>query len=114
MLPLKPGKGEDSCSTERFSPPKSLRREMGLGHAELFRLLPRAIGDRTWRVHHDLITITAQGQQVYIKLFPEGRRDLGALKLPVTVLEFSFRGFTPEEVDAFMGRFDLAFRRGGG
>jgi hypothetical protein len=87
---------------------------MGLGHAELFRLLPRAIGGRTWRVHRDLITITAQEQQVYIKLFPEGRRDLGALKLPVTMLEFSFHGFTPEQVDAFMERFDLAFRRGGG
>ena len=57
---------------------------MGLGHAELFRLLPRAIGDRAWRVHRDLITITAQGQQLSIKLLPEGRRNLGALKLPVT------------------------------
>ena len=87
---------------------------MGLGHAELFRLLPRAIGDLAWRVHRDLITITAQGQQLSIKLLPEGRRNLGALKLPVTVLEFSFHGFTSEQVDDFRGRFDLAFRRGGG
>ena len=114
MSPLKAGKGEDSGSTDWSSDPKNLRREMGLGHAELFRLLPRAIGDRVWWVHRDLITITAQEQQVCIKLFPEGRRDLGALKLPVTVLEFCFHGFTPEQVDAFMGRFDLAFRRGGG
>jgi hypothetical protein len=114
MLPLKPGKGADSGSTEQPGPPKALRREIGLGHAELFRLLPRAIGDRTWRVHRDLITITGQEQHVYIKLFPESRRDLGTLKLPVTMLEFSFHGFTPEQVDAFIGCFDLAFRRGGG
>lgn len=112
-MPLETGEGKARFSTERFGVPKSLRREMGAGHAELFRFLPRVTGDRTWWVRCDLIMITAQGQQLYIKLFPEGQRALGALKLPVTVLELSFHGFTPEQVDAFMGRFDLAFRRGG-
>jgi hypothetical protein len=46
--------------------------------------------------------------------FCRGQSVIGRGGFPVTVLEFSFHGFTSEPVDDFMGRFDLASRRGGG
>jgi hypothetical protein len=91
-----------------------IRREMGLGHEELFRILPRAIEERPWSLTNDRITISDPHGVIYIKVFPETTRSLGALRLAVTVLEISFEGLTVSEIDRFMRRFDLSFRRTGG
>ncbi|MGR9108698.1 MAG: hypothetical protein ACU843_17405 [Gammaproteobacteria bacterium] len=89
-------------------------REMGLGHEEFFRILPLAIEKRPWSIDHDRISIADPRGTVEIKIYPETARKIGALRLPVTVLEISFQGFECAEITKFMQRFDLGFRRGGG
>ena len=42
------------------------------------------------------------------------RRLSGLLSLPRIEVTLTFRGHTPEARQAFLERFDLAFRRGGG
>jgi hypothetical protein len=87
---------------------------MGLDRAELVRLLPRAIDNRAWSLSEDRISFREKHGEVQIRISLESRRRLGALELPVTVLEFSFEGLEDEEIDEFMRRFDLSFHRGGG
>ena len=94
--------------------PNPIRREMGLGHDELFRILPGAIENRAWSLAGDRITIRDQDRLIQIRVSPETRRKLGALQLPVTHLEFYFEGFTDFANEVFMQRYDLSFRRGGG
>ena len=49
-----------------------------------------------------------------ISLSPEGRRRIAALSLPTTQVHFTFTGYSSEDIDRFMARFDRAFQRGGG
>lgn len=87
---------------------------MALGHADLLRTLPAALEGCPHEVSGNVITIRGEGRQVVIRLSPERERRLAALRLPVTVLDFRFAGYSREEVDAFMKRFDRCFQRGGG
>jgi hypothetical protein len=87
---------------------------MGIDHAELFRRLPAAIGFRDYRVVKDKILIEENHRSVHIRYSDEKFRCLGAMRLPITRLEFRFAGYGEDEIDDFLLRFDLYFRRGGG
>ena len=87
---------------------------MGIGHAELFRRLPAAVGFRNYRVVENTIILQEDDRSIEIRYSDEKIRRLGAMRLPITHLEFRFSGYGEDEVDAFLSRFDLYFRRGGG
>ena len=88
--------------------------EMTVARAEFLRLLPAAVGgakyveeadgfrhregDRSWR-----ITFTALTEL-----------RIGLVKLARHRVEFEFKGYAEDEIDAFMTRFELYTRRGGG
>lgn len=91
-----------------------IRREMGLGHDEFFRLLPHAIENRDWSLAGNRIVIRDRDGLIKIDFSPETQRILGALSLPVTNLEFHFEGLAGPAIEQFMNKFDLSFRRGGG
>jgi hypothetical protein len=87
---------------------------MALTHAEFLRSLPRAAAGMERRVEGAKIELSDPPRRVIISLGPERSRRLGALALPETEVRLSLEGFSREERLAFLDRFELAFRRGGG
>ena len=88
--------------------------EMGLTHAEFFRTLPAALGDRPYRVEGAVVSIDDQGHKVTIRLAPESMRRIALLQVPVTRVEFIFDGHEPEQIESFMAHFARYYQRGGG
>lgn len=89
-------------------------REMGISHREFLRLLPQAVAPYPYSINGATIEIGDTGGSVTLRLAPEGQRHLGLLRLPVTEVEFEFRAVDEAAITAFMQRFELAYRRGGG
>jgi hypothetical protein len=95
--------------------------EMTTTRADFLRLLPAAV---------DQVAFVEEGNCFVHREQTSGGRDalrewritldpMPALRIGAVVLErhragFQFSGYTPEEVTAFMSRFELYFRRGGG
>ncbi len=88
--------------------------EMGLSHAEFFRTLPAALGERPYRIDGGTVSIDDQGRTVTIRLAPEQVRRIALLHVPVTHVEFRFDGHAPEQIEAFMNHFARYYQRGGG
>jgi hypothetical protein len=105
--------GEDgkACAPGRIT---RFSRELGITHSELLRALPGAIGHRRYTVRQGRITIQDRSGVVELRLCPQRERALGALRLPATQVVFTFTDHTPQQVRAFMDRFELYLRRGGG
>ncbi len=91
-----------------------LVREMGLAHADFWRLLPQAVGDCPWRADGTRVGIEVDGGRVEIELGPEGERRIAGLTLPSTTVRFRWEGVARPAFDAFLERFDRYYRRGGG
>ena len=91
-------------------------RVMTITHAEFFRSLSPLKKYYSYKPGTDSSSISISDglRQVKIKLGPENVKKLGALKMPVTEVEFIFTGFSSTELDEFWRLFDLCFRRGGG
>ena len=91
-----------------------LEREMGFGHAEFERLLPRALAGWSWRRDGDAVQVTVADGAVTIELGPERTRRIALLSLPVTPVTLRWRGLDAATWEAFLRRFDSYYRRGGG
>ncbi len=89
-------------------------RDMGITHSEFFRTLPAALAALPYTVQGHDVVINDDTRRLVITLSPESRRRLGALSLPTTQVHFTFSGYSPQDIDQFMSRFDRAFQRGGG
>ena len=89
-------------------------RDMGITHSEFFRTLPAALGPTPYVVQGRDVIVNDDTRRLVISLSPEGRRRIAALSLPTTQVHFTFSGYSPQDVDWFMVRFDRAFQRGGG
>lgn len=90
-------------------------REMGITHAEFFRSLPAAIQHRQHHVSGTTVTVVVSDEGLLeIELGPERERRIALLRLPVTQVRFRFHAVAEADREAFMQRFDLYFRRGGG
>ena len=91
-----------------------ITKDMGLTHREFYRTFPSVAGDWAWRVDDNVITLDHPSGPITIHLEHERRRRIAHISLPATTLRFEFATHDQAEVDAFMERFDLRFRRGGG
>ena len=89
-------------------------KEMGIEHREFFRLLPKALGSADFRVDGGHIRYGDGDKRMEITLSPEGERRIALLRMPVTLVEIAFHGYTDAEVEDAMRRFDMHFQRGGG
>ena len=89
-------------------------RDMGITHREFFRTLPAALAAMPYTVQGHDVVIDDDTRRLVITLSPESRRRLAALSLPTTQVHFSFSGYSPQDIERFMARFDRAFQRGGG
>lgn len=89
-------------------------RDMGITHADFFRLLPKAINGRAYAVKQNKVFIVERERQVVLSLSPQGERVIASLRLPATRVDFTFSNYSKAEVNQFMAHFELYFRRGGG
>lgn len=93
----------------------TVEKEMGITHKDFYENLPALLGDIPYCQSEDTITFQLNGKAIKIKLGPEKLRRLGlSVQLPVTPVTLCFHDFTPEEINAFISRFNLKFMRGGG
>ena len=91
-----------------------LNREMGLTHADFFRLLPQVLAGRCWRRSGATVTVTEGSRRLTIQLAPEAERRMASLRLPVTRVSLAFDGYTEQDSAAFIARLERYFQRGGG
>ncbi|MEJ2692727.1 MAG: hypothetical protein P8166_06600 [Candidatus Thiodiazotropha sp.] len=89
---------------------------MSISHAEFLRSLEPLGKYYSYRIDDSQRQILLQGkdQHIEIRLGNEQRKQLGALELPVTTVEFRFDTSKQQDIESFLSRFDLCFRRGGG
>ncbi|MDH3280159.1 MAG: hypothetical protein OEQ18_03395 [Gammaproteobacteria bacterium] len=92
----------------------TVSKEMSISHREFFRTLPRVLADKRYRRNGTTVEVADGARNLTITLAPEAKRQVGAIELPSTRVEFLFDGHTAPEVRAFIAEFDLHFRRGGG
>ncbi len=90
------------------------RFEAAITRAELLRLLPAAVGGEHYIDDGESVWHGTNGRGWRITITPLPDRALGLVRWQSMRLEFSFDGYDPAEIDSFMARFELHFRRGGG
>lgn len=88
--------------------------DMGLTHGDFFRLLPRAMGEHTYRVDGNTVHATVHDGTVEIHLGAQQERRIALMRIPFARVTFQFRGVSKEQQEAFKEYFDLRFQRGGG
>ena len=87
---------------------------MTISHDEFVRLLPKAINNKQYNINGNKIFVSGDKQSVEISLGEQTSRKLGNLKLPATIITIELTGYSIEEQEVFLQRFDLAYQRGGG
>lgn len=91
-----------------------LRFDMTTTRAEFRRLLPAAVNhvpfveEAKAFAHHE----GSRGWRIGIESLPHLR--LGLIRLERQRLNFDFTGYSAREIEDFMARFEMYFRRGGG
>jgi len=89
-------------------------KEMGVTHADFYRLLPRAMGDTPYTLNGQLVSAQLDGGTVSIHLGEPQVRRIALLAIPYAVVSFDFNGVSDPAREQFMHTFDLHFQRGGG
>lgn len=89
--------------------------EMGFTEPDFIRTIGQFMDGEPYKVNGSRIEIPGAGKTVTISLSGHRERRIGpTIRLPLMDVEFVFAGFPEEERKAFMQRFDMIFRRGGG
>jgi hypothetical protein len=91
-----------------------LEREMGCTREELLRWLPAATAHAPARIDGGELVLSVGPGEVRVAAEEAPPRRLAGVSLPVLRVRFRFVGLDPAARDAFLARFDLYTRRGGG
>ncbi len=89
-------------------------KEMGITHAEFFRLLSIALGTDQYSTSTNSASMKNGDKSVKIELGPEGTRQIALLAIARTPVKLTLDGFTDAEAGEFIKKFDRAYQRGGG
>jgi hypothetical protein len=91
-------------------------QEIGVGHKEFFRVLPKAMWSPDYRVDCVRVDLNeTPGKRFRIDIGPEKRRRLSvSLSMPSTRVVYTFRGYSREETERLMAHINRHFMRGGG
>lgn len=104
----------DSSAPSNGIPDIEYTANMGLTHADFFRLLPSAMGDHPYRIEGNTVIGTIHDGTVEIQLGAQQERRIALMVIPFADVSFRFRGVTEQQQQAFKSYFDLRFQRGGG
>lgn len=89
-------------------------KEMGLGAADFFRLLPRALAGMDYGIEGARVETALQGRRLAIAAEPLAVRRIAALVVERCRVTLAFHGWRAEDRLAFLARFDRAYHKGGG
>jgi len=95
-------------------PDRHYSREMGLTHADFWRLLPRAMGEYPYQTKGNTVHAEIAEGTLDIVLGAQQIRIIALLHLPYAEVSFTFHGVSEQGQQAFKKHFDLYFQRGGG
>ncbi len=91
-----------------------VEKEMGFSHAEFRRLLPKAMDGAEIIDEGETFRIGDGNRLLRIDLSEESERRLGHIRIPVTHVRLTFRGYSEAEIEAALFRFERSFHKGGG
>ena len=94
--------------------PVTITKDMGVTHAEFFRVLPVALGTEAYSSDGARVVWEDGTRRLEITVGPEGTRQIALLRLPRTEVALSFSGFSDAARAAALAVFDRAFQRAGG
>jgi len=82
--------------------------------ADFLRLLPAAVNHVAFSDDGEAFVYRegARGWRIGLQPLPQLR--IGLLRLERHRVDFDFTGYSAPEIEAFMARFEMYFRRGGG
>lgn len=92
----------------------TIDKEMGITHAEFFRVMGRALNGRDHRFSETGVTIEDAGKKLTITLSEERERRIALMAVPATDVRLQFDGYSRVEIDDTAAWFDRWFQRGGG
>ena len=87
---------------------------MTITRADFLRLLPAAVHHAPFVVAGENIVHREGNRCWQMRLTPLPELKLGAIRLERQRLELAFENYPETEIAAFIERFELYFRRGGG
>ena len=91
-----------------------LRFDMTTTRAEFRRLLPAAVDHVPFDEEDSAFVHRHGGRAWRIGIKPLPQLRLGLIRLERHQIDFAFEGYSAGEIEAFMARFEMYFRRGGG
>ena len=97
-----------------MSGPVTIEKEMGITHADFFRILPNALGGEGYAVSGSRITWKDGERTLTIDLGQEESRQIALMRMPKTRLTLTFTGYEADEREAALARFWRYFQKGGG
>ena len=90
------------------------RFDMTITRADFSRLLPAAVNHVQFDEKDSAFSHGDGVRGWRIDLTPLPLLQIGLIRLERHHVEFNFSGYSPKEIEAFMARFEMYFRRGGG
>ena len=88
--------------------------EMTVTRADFLRLLPAAVGGAMFVEEPDAFQHREPQRAWRIAFEPLPELRIGLIRLERHRVGFAFEGYREAEIEAFMARFELHYRRGGG
>jgi len=89
-----------------------IEKEMGFTHADIFRLLPRTMGDNPYEIVGLPENCTLPSGTLKITLAEERERKMVLVTLPCTQVTFEYTNVTDADRLRFVRYFDLRFMKG--
>lgn len=90
------------------------RFDMTTTRADFLRLLPAAVNHVAFVEEGEAFVYRDDSRSWRIGFQPLPRLQLGLIRLERHRIAFAFTGYSTAEIEDFMARFELHFRRGGG
>lgn len=90
------------------------RFEMSITRADFRRLLPAAVNHVAFVEEDRAYTYTESGRGWRIGFEPLPLLRLGLIRLVRHQVDIKFSGYSARDIEDFMARFEMYFRRGGG
>ncbi len=88
--------------------------EITLSRADFVRLLPAAVGNDQFVDEGTVFRHEERHRSWRIDIKSLAELRMGQMRMERYRLSFSFEGYPDTEIDQFMSRFEVNFRRGGG
>lgn len=92
----------------------AVRWEMAITREDFLRSLPAAVDFAAYQILGDRVEHREPGRGWRIEFERLADRTIGLLTLARLRVDFLFQGYTQDEIDRFMARIELYYRRGGG